>query len=98
MPSGTVGRAPGGAYNCEVPTVREVLNRLRWDSRDGPGTVVLGVRVREGGVESIEEIEFASVSEILAGGVTVADGTFHPYHRLVSVKRGEEVLWQSRRG
>jgi uncharacterized protein (UPF0248 family) len=54
--------------------------------------------VREGAVESIEEIEFASVSEILAGGVTVADGTFHPYHRLVCVKRGEEVLWHSSRG
>lgn len=59
--------------------------------------MVVAVRVRERGVESIEEIEFASVSEILAGGVTVADGTFHPYHRLVSVRQGEEVLWHSRR-
>jgi uncharacterized protein (UPF0248 family) len=60
--------------------------------------VVLAVRVREGGAETLEEIGFASVSEILAGGVTVADGTFVPYHRLVSVKRGEEVLWNSSRG
>ena len=81
-----------------MPTVREVLNRLRWDPRGEPATVVLAVRVREGAVESIEEIQFASVSEILAGGVTVADGTFVHYHRLVSVKRGEEVLWHSSRG
>jgi uncharacterized protein (UPF0248 family) len=78
-----------------MPTVRELLNRLRWDPRGEPGTVVLAVRVREGAVEGIEEIDFASVSEILAGGVTVADGTFHPYHRVVSVKRGGQVLWHS---
>lgn len=60
--------------------------------------MVLGVRVREGAAESIEEVEFASVIEILPGGVTVADGTFLPYHRLVSVKRGEEVLWHRNLG
>ncbi len=78
--------------------VRDVLNRLRWNQRGESGAVVLGVRVREGETESIEEINFASVIEILPRGVTVADGTFLPYHRLVSVRRGEEVLWQSNRG
>jgi uncharacterized protein (UPF0248 family) len=81
-----------------MPTVRELLNRLRWGPQSGPDTVVLAVRVREGAMESIEDVEFASVIEILPGGVTVADGTFLPYHRLVSVKRGEEVLWHSSRG
>jgi len=81
-----------------MPTVREVLNRLRWDPRGGPEVVVLAVRVREGGTENIEEIEFASVLEILPGGVTVADGTFLPYHRVVAVRRGVEVLWRSSSG
>lgn len=81
-----------------MPTVREVLNRLRWDPRGGPEVVVLAVRVREGGTENIEEIEFASVLEILPGGVTVADGTFLPYHRVVTVRRGGEVLWRSSSG
>ena len=75
-----------------------MLNRLHWDQRGESDAVVLGVRVREGEVESIEEVNFVSVIEILPGGVTVAGGTFHPYHRLVSVKRGEEVLWHSSRG
>ena len=81
-----------------MSTVREVLNRLRWDPRGGPEVVVLAVRVREGGTESIEEIEFASVVEILPGGVTVADGTFLPYHRVVTVRCGREVLWRSSSG
>jgi len=80
-----------------VGTVREVLNRVRWDRRGARGAVVLTVLAREGGVERSHEVEFASIVAILPGGVTVADGTFLPYHRLVSVRRGEEVLWQSSR-
>jgi len=78
-----------------MPTVREVLNRLRW-AGGSPGQVVLEIRVRQGGAERIDEIEFADVAEILPRGVTVADGTFLPYHRLVAVRRGEEVLWPGR--
>jgi uncharacterized protein (UPF0248 family) len=77
-----------------VATLREVLNRLRWGSPGGTGTVVLSVRVREEGVEHIEEIGFDSVIEILPLGVTVASGAFIPYHRVVAVRRGEEVLWR----
>jgi len=78
-----------------MPTVREVLNRLRW-AGGSPGQVVLEIRVRQGVAERIDEIEFADVVEILPRGVTVADGTFLPYHRVVAVRRGEEVLWPGR--
>jgi uncharacterized protein (UPF0248 family) len=78
--------------------LREVLNRLRWGSPGGMGTVVLSVRVREGGVEHIEEIGFDSVIEILPLGVTVASGAFLPYHRIVAVRHGEEVLWLGGKG
>jgi uncharacterized protein (UPF0248 family) len=87
-----VGGTASGAYNCQMPTVREVLNRLRW-AGGSPGEVVLEIRVRQGGAERIDEIQFADVAEILPRGVTVADGTFLPYHRVVAVRRGEEVLW-----
>jgi uncharacterized protein (UPF0248 family) len=75
-----------------MPTVREVLNRLRW-AGGSPEGVVLEVRVRRGGAARIEEVDFAAVAEILPRGVTVAEGTFLPYHRVVAVRRGEEVLW-----
>jgi uncharacterized protein (UPF0248 family) len=76
-----------------VGTVRELLNRLRWDARAGRAGVVLAVRSREGGVERLEEVDFDAVVDILPGGVTLADGAFLPYHRLVTVRRGGEVLW-----
>jgi uncharacterized protein (UPF0248 family) len=56
--------------------------------------VVLSVLVRTNGVERIEEAGFDVVIEILPLGVTVASGAFIPYHRIVAVRRGEEVLWR----
>jgi uncharacterized protein (UPF0248 family) len=81
-----------------MATLRDVLNRLRWDPHGGTGAVVLSVRVREDGAEGIEEIGFDSVIEILPGGVTVAGGVFLPYHRIVAVRRGEEVVWRDGKG
>ena len=75
--------------------MRNLLNRLRWDPRAGPETVVMEIRVREAGEERLRELPFGEVSEILPGGVTVADGTFLPYHRIVAVRAGGEVLWRS---
>ncbi len=83
------------AYNRAMSTVRELLNRLRWDPQAVPHAVVLMVRSRESGVERLREIDFGAVVEILPGGVMVADGTFLPYHRVVTVRRGEEVVWRS---
>jgi uncharacterized protein (UPF0248 family) len=78
-----------------VVTVREVLNRLRWDARTEHRGVVVMVRSRNGGVERVERVAFSAIVDILAGGVTVADGTFLPYHRVVAVRRGGEMLWPS---
>ena len=77
-------------------TLRELLNRLRWDAAAGREGVVLAVRTREGGVELVDEVPFAGVVEILPAGVTVADGTFVPYHRVVAVRRGGETLYRAR--
>ncbi|MGE5234864.1 MAG: RNA repair domain-containing protein [Acidobacteriota bacterium] len=78
-----------------VRTVRELLNRLRWDLAATAVGVVLEVRSREGGGEVIEAVRFEEVTDILPAGVVVADGTFLPYHRLVTVRRGDEVLWRA---
>ena len=76
--------------------LRQILNRLRWNERDGPPTAVLVLRVRHGDVEAVEEVRFSTVLEILPAGVTLAGGTFIPYHRVVRAVRGGEVLWQER--
>lgn len=84
-----------GPYNRGVATLRDVLNRLRWDVGGVAVPTVLAVRIREGRKEQIREIDFDSVTEILPRGVLVADGTFLPYHRVIAVRHGEEVLWRS---
>lgn len=76
-------------------TLRALLNRLRWDPGAEPGGVTLELRVREHGREMTYVLRFADVREILPTGVVSLDGTFLPYHRVVVVRRGQEVLWQA---
>jgi uncharacterized protein (UPF0248 family) len=78
-----------------MTTVRELLNRLRWDPGAGRARVLLKIRVRVGGEERLHDVRFEDVAEILPGGVNLADGTFLPYHRIVDVRRGDEALWRS---
>ncbi len=85
------------SYNGRVASLRDVLNRLRWDPHAAAASVFVEVLVREGDREGVCEVRFADVTEILPGGVTVADGTFLPYHRVVRVRRDGEVLWASGR-
>jgi uncharacterized protein (UPF0248 family) len=76
-------------------TVRELLNRLRWDPRTQRDGVVLLLRVRVEGRETVQELPFEAVGEILPAGVVSQDGTFLPYHRVVAVRRGAEWLWRA---
>lgn len=76
--------------------LRELFNRLRWDATAEADGVVLDVRVREGGVATIEAVGFASILEIMPAGVAVADGTFLPYHRIVAVRRHGTTIWRKR--
>ncbi len=76
-------------------TLRALLNELKWSGQPQAASVVLERRVRERGAERIADLPFHEVVEILAEGVVVADGTFLPYHRMVRVRRGDEVLWQT---
>ncbi|MCU0291863.1 MAG: DUF504 domain-containing protein [Thermoanaerobaculaceae bacterium] len=76
-------------------TVRELLNRLRWDSHAESGGVALLLRVRVEGRETIQELPFDAIGEILPAGVLSQDGTFLPYHRVVAVRRGAAWLWRA---
>lgn len=76
-------------------TLRDLLNRLRWDPAAAPAGVTIELRVREQGRETTQELPFADLREILPAGIVSRDGTFLPYHRVVGVRRGREVLWRS---
>ena len=75
--------------------LRDLLNRLRWDRAAGLHGVMLEIRERGDAGESVRTVPFATLAEIGPCGVTLADGTFIPYHRILAVRRGDEVLWQA---
>jgi uncharacterized protein (UPF0248 family) len=76
-------------------TLRTLLNQLRWDATADAEGVLLVVRVRHGVEAHEEEVPFTDIVDILAAGVTSAEGAFLPYHRVVAVRRRDEVLWRS---
>ena len=76
--------------------LRDLLNRLRWSGAGEAGALVDVCERVEGG-ESVRALPCAAFAEILSAGVTLADGTFIPYHRFLRVRRDGEVLWRARR-
>lgn len=78
--------------------LRDLLNQLRWDPAADEADTVLAVEVRADGRATVEEVAFTRIEEILAGGVTLRDGTFLPYHRVVTVTRRGERLWRREAG
>ena len=78
------------------PTLRELLNRLRWHRDIEPAAVELVVWSRESGQATEQVVSFSAVTEILAAGVLLANGTFLPYHRVAAVRAGQDQLWCAR--
>jgi len=58
--------------------------------------VVLVFRERVDGVERAAEVRFGAIAAIAALGINLADGTFLPYHRIVTIQQGATVLWRHR--
>jgi uncharacterized protein (UPF0248 family) len=77
-------------------TVRELLNRLRWDAGEDAAPVAVEYVTRGEAGERTGTAAFADVVEILPAGVLLSGGTFIPYHRLRTVRRGGEELWRAR--
>ena len=77
------------------PTLRELLNRLRWDTTQQPGQVELTVLSRMDGEVALEQVGFAAVSEVLPAGVLLTSGTFLPYHRFVRVQVDGVAVWRA---
>jgi uncharacterized protein (UPF0248 family) len=92
-------RSGRASYNRAVGgnELRDLLNRLRWGGAGDAGAVAVEICERSEEGEAVRALGFAAVAEILPAGVTLADGTFIPYHRVLSVRRGDEVLWRAGR-
>ncbi len=74
-------------------TLRALLNRLRWDRTADEDAVVLDVHFRESDEDRTREVPFEEVVEISGFGVTLADGTLLPYHRVLAVRGTGHILW-----
>ena len=77
-------------------TLRDVLNRLRWDGSTTAAGTVIGFVTRGENGEQVEMARLEQIADITATGVTLAGGTFIPYHRIRTVRRGREELWRAR--
>ncbi len=83
---------PGMASNA----LRDLLNRVRWHAGERGAAVTVAVRVRRHGSEVMEQHDFAEVAEVSAGGLTLRDGTFLPFHRVVGVSLDGRSVWPRR--
>jgi uncharacterized protein (UPF0248 family) len=77
-------------------TVRELLNRLRWDADEDAAAIEIDFVARGDAGERLEAVRFAAIVEILPAGVTLSGASFIPYHRIRCVRRGHEALWRAR--
>ncbi|MCU0671922.1 MAG: RNA 3'-terminal phosphate cyclase [Myxococcota bacterium] len=83
-------------------SLRELLNRARW--RDGALHALELVVVHRGAPSDRRVVSGARVTEVGAGGVTIAperddeDETFLPYHRFLAVRGADGALWDKELG
>lgn len=80
-----------------METIRELLNRIRWDDEFGRGTFEIGIFDR-----IADAIEFHSLAELeletgnhysftlCVDGVTLAI----PFHRIREVRKNGECIWK----
>lgn len=80
-----------------VPLPRDVLNDLRW--HDGRGRLD-GVRItlrHRGGLGDTAVLLGQDVADVTHGYLITRDGTHLPYHRVLRIERGTDVVWDRER-
>lgn len=82
-----------------MPTIRDVLNKIRWTSEDGLDDCEI-VIVHRGAPGNIKVIKGIDVKDIAPRAIICEeDGeeVVIPYHRIMAIRRGHEVLWKKRK-
>ncbi len=80
---------PGVARNA----LRDLFNRVRWHGGERGAALSFTVRCRREGAEVLTQHDGAEVAAVSAGGLTLHDGTFLPYHRVVTVILDGRAVW-----
>jgi uncharacterized protein (UPF0248 family) len=73
--------------------LRDLFNRVRWHGGERGASLSFAVRCRRDGAEVLRQHDGAEVVAVSAGGLTLQDGTFLPYHRIVAVSLDGRTVW-----
>lgn len=75
-------------------SIRNILNKIKWDSRESEKDYVIVYKDR---FEGLNEIPFCQVIKILDKGINVLGDACIPYHRINLIKKRDEVVWSKKR-
>ena len=87
-----------------VHPVRNILNRLRWDSKESADNYVITYRHR-GAPGDVKRLKASRISRLGKSYFTVSEESAHdtevtiPFHRILEIRnvKDNSVLWRSRR-
>ncbi|MCD6461635.1 MAG: DUF504 domain-containing protein [Thermoplasmata archaeon] len=86
---------PGSEYDEKAPSrknVRDVLLELWWrDGRDF--SLVEIIHIHRGAPGDVKRITGSDVEHLGKSFITLRDGGMLPYHRVVEVRYGEDVIF-----
>ena len=75
-----------------MQTIRELLNKIKWDHKEDPGAFTIGYEDRVG--KKIVEIPYTDIVRIEEGFMELDEETEIPLHRVRHVKRDGKTIWQ----
>lgn len=74
-----------------MSTIRERLNKIKWASPDGLRDIEV-VIIHRGAPENKKIIKGEEIKDIAPRAI-ICDDVIIPYHRIVCIKKGEEIIW-----
>ena len=75
-----------------MQTIRELLNRIRWDHKEHPDDYIIGYEDRVS--NKIIEIRYTDIERLDEGFMVLDEDTSIPLHRVRHVKKAGATIWQ----
>jgi len=75
-----------------MPTIRDTLNKIKWTSPDGLRGIEVEI-VHRGAPNDKRVIKGEEIKDVAPRAIICEDVVI-PYHRVLCIRRGGEVLWR----
>ncbi len=72
---------------------RDVLNRLKWHPEETLDDVEIKI-IHRGGEGNLKIFKGTEIEKLEKSFFVTKDDTWIPYHRIVEIKRKDEILWK----